>query len=145
MDVLSFKRWTSYYSSSLLILWVVSDYPRLLSFFSMESSFENWSAHDIVGPLNRAEIRSALLDFKIEKKCFRTWNSIEEMILSSSDAVKRVVYESSLVKRKIEEQHRQDIVKRKREDQALARNVRRRCKGAPMAALGCVLSFSILS
>ena len=105
MDVLSFKRWTSYYSSLLLILWVVSDYPRLLSFFFMESSFENWSAHDIVGPSNRAEIQSALLDFEIEKKCFRTWNSIEEMILSSSDAVKRVVYESSLVKRKIEEQH----------------------------------------
>ena len=90
----------------------------------MESSFENWSAYNIVGPLNRAEIRSALLDFEIEKKCFQTWSSIKEMILLSSDAVKRVVYDCSLVKRKIEEQHRQEIVKHKREDQALARNVR---------------------
>lgn len=92
----------------------------------MGSSFENWSAYDIAGPLNKAEIRSALLDFEIERKCFRTWRSIEEMILSSSDMVKRVVYESSLAKRKIEEEHRQRVVKRKREHQALARNVRRR-------------------
>ena len=46
------------------------------------------------------------------------------MILSSSDTVKRVVYESSLVKRKVEEQHRQEVVKRKQEYQTLARNVR---------------------
>jgi hypothetical protein len=92
----------------------------------MSSAFYGWSAYDIVGLLTKKEIRSALLDFQIEKSCFRTWDSIEDMILTSSDEVKAVVYESAMAKKKIDEQHRIAVLKRKLEDQTIARIVRRR-------------------
>ena len=78
---------------------------QLLFIIIMSSVFEGWTAVDIVGPLNRSEVRRALLNFQIPKSCFRTWDAIEEMILSSSDEIKGVLYESALVKRKVEEEH----------------------------------------
>lgn len=48
-----------------------------LFFFVMSSSFNNWSAHDIVGPINKREVCAALLDYEINKFCFRTWDTIE--------------------------------------------------------------------
>jgi hypothetical protein len=36
----------------------------------MSSLFDGWSAYDIVGPLNKKEVRAALLDYEIEKSCF---------------------------------------------------------------------------
>ena len=92
----------------------------------MTSFFHGWSAYDIVGPLNKAEIRAALLDYQIERSCFRTWDSIEDMILKSSDEVKRVVYESAITKKNVEEQHRIASCKRHREVQNMQRNTRRR-------------------
>ena len=92
----------------------------------MTSSFNGWSAYDIVGSLTKKEVRALLLDYDIERSCFRTWDAIEEMILASSDEVKNVVYQSALAKRKVEELHRNEILKRKREEKKLARNVRRR-------------------
>lgn len=92
----------------------------------MSSAFYGWSAHDIVGPLTKGEIRSALLEFEIEKSSFRTWDSIEDMILRSSDEVKVVLYESGMAKKKIDEQHRIAVIKRKREEETITRNVRRR-------------------
>ena len=88
--------------------------------------FEGWLAYDIVGPLNKREVQAALLDFPIERGAFRTWDSIETMIMSSSDEVKDVVYRCSLVKRKVEEEHRQAVIKRKREEDVRSRNIRRR-------------------
>jgi hypothetical protein len=60
----------------------------LLIFFIMISFFDNWSAHDIIGPLNKREVCAALLDFEIERKYFRTWDTIEEMVVNSTDEVK---------------------------------------------------------
>ena len=96
------------------------------SFIVMSSSFNGFSAYDIVGSLNKREVRALLLDYDIERGCFRTWDTIEEMILASSDEVKNVVYQSALAKRKVEEQHRMENLKRKREEELTARNVRRR-------------------
>ena len=90
------------------------------------SSFNGWSAYDIVGSLNKKEVRAILLDYDIERSCFRTWDTIEEMILASSDEVKSVVYESALAKGRIEEEHRIEVLKRKREEKKMARNVCRR-------------------
>lgn len=90
------------------------------------SVFKDWSAYDIVGPLNKSEVRAALLDCDIQKSSFRTWDSIEAMILASPDNVKKIVYDCSLVKRKIEEEHRIVGLKRRREQQKMRRNVRRR-------------------
>jgi hypothetical protein len=92
----------------------------------MCSFFEGWSAHDIVGSLNKAEVRSALLDFDLEKSCFRSWNSIEHMILNTSDDVKNAIYQSALAKEKVEEHHRRAMLKRKREYEMIVRNMRRR-------------------
>ena len=92
----------------------------------MTSIFNGWSAYDIVGSLNKKEIRALLLDYDIERGSFRTWDAIEDMILASSDEVKNVVYQSALAKRKVEEQHWIEILKRKREEELQARNVRRR-------------------
>ena len=92
----------------------------------MTSIFNGWSAYDIVGSLNKKEIRALLLDYDIERGSFRTWDAIEDMILASSDEVKNVVYQGASAKRKVEEQHRIEILKRKREEELLARNVRRR-------------------
>jgi hypothetical protein len=47
------------------------------------------------------------------------------MLLSSSDEVKRVVYESALVKKKIEEEQRIAGVKRRLEYKKMSRNVPR--------------------
>ena len=98
----------------------------LYNSFVMSSFFQGWSAYDIVGPLNKAEIRAALLDFQIERSCFRTWDSIEDMILSSSDEVKRVVYESAVTKKNVEDQHRLAVCKRHLENQTMERNTRHR-------------------
>ena len=91
----------------------------------MSSIFNNWSAHDIVGPLNKSEVRAALLDYPIERSCFRTWDSIESMILSSSDEVKSILYQSGVAKARVEEEHRVLVHKRHREAETMSRNVRR--------------------
>ena len=72
----------------------------------MTSIFDGWSAHDIVGCLNKREVRAALLDYDIDRSCFRTWDSIEEMILKSSDEVKEVLYQSAVTKGNVEDEHR---------------------------------------
>jgi hypothetical protein len=89
----------------------------------MKSPFDGWSAYEIMGPLNRKEVRATLLDYDIERGCFRMWDMIEKMILASSDEVKDVVYQSALVKTKIEEQHQIDLLKHKHEEEFMARNV----------------------
>lgn len=91
----------------------------------MTSPFAGWSAHEIIGPLNRREVRAALLEYNIERSCFRTWNTIEEMVLKSGDDVKTTLYESGLAKANVEKQHQLIGVKRHREAMAMARNVRR--------------------
>jgi hypothetical protein len=102
-------------------------------FLIMSLSFDGWSAYDIVGPLNKREVRAALLDYEIEKSSFRSWDSVEEMIMRSSVEVKNVLYRSSMAKRKVEEQHRIMELKRKRESMTMMRNVRRR-----IGEYGCV-------
>jgi hypothetical protein len=89
------------------------------------SSFENLTAYDIVGPLNKAEVKAALLDYGFERKRFRTWDSIEDLVLTSSDEVKNVLYQSAVAKKDVEEQHRIEFRKRHLEDQQIQRNVRR--------------------
>lgn len=66
----------------------------------MISTFNGWSVYDIVGPLNKNEVRAALLDYEIGRGCFRTWDSIEDMLSSSSDEVKNAVYQTALVKKR---------------------------------------------
>ena len=95
----------------------------------MSLSFIGWSAYDIVGPLNKREVQAVLLDYGIEKKWFRSWDSIEEMIMRSSHEVKTVLYESSMAKKKVEEQRRIAELKRKRESETMARNVCRQLGG----------------
>jgi hypothetical protein len=92
----------------------------------MSSFFKNWTAHDIVGPLNKAEIKAVLLDHGFERIRFRTWDSIEELILTSSDEVKKIVYESAVAKKKIEDQHQMEVRKRRLEDQKFERKVRQK-------------------
>jgi hypothetical protein len=70
--------------------------------------------------------RRVLLEYPIERSCFRTWDTIEEMILKSSDEIKDVVYRSGVAKAKIEEEHHNMVLKRKRENQVMRRNVWRR-------------------
>ena len=72
----------------------------------MTSFFSGWSAHEIIGPLNKSEVRAALLEYTIEKSHFRTWNSIESFVLSSCDEIKNVLYEAGMAKAKVEEDHR---------------------------------------
>lgn len=91
----------------------------------MTSSFAGWSAHQIIGTLNRNEVRAALLEFKMEKSSFRTWDTIEKMILESSDDVKRVLYECGVTKANVERQHQISGLKQHREAMAMARNIRR--------------------
>ena len=92
----------------------------------MTSIFNGWSAHEIVGPLNKAEVRKALLDYDVEKSSFRTWDSIEKMVLGSSDEIKEALYQSGMTKKKIEDEHRIETLKRRQEAQRIERNVRRR-------------------
>jgi hypothetical protein len=89
------------------------------------SLFTGWSAHDIVGSLNKSEVRRALLDYDLEKGCFRTWDSIERMLLFASDEIKGAIHRSAIVKGKIEEEHRNAVLKRDREYKKMVRNVRR--------------------
>lgn len=93
---------------------------------TMTLTFDGWSAHEIVGSLNKKEVRAALLDYGIERSCFRTWDTIEEMILSSTDEVKEVLYRSGVAKGNVEEEHRNVMRKRRREALEMSRNVRRR-------------------
>ena len=88
--------------------------------------FNGWSAYDIVGTLKKSEVRAALLDFSIERSCFRTWDSIEDMLMNSSDDVKSAVYRSQKAKANVEEEHRISTMKRHREAQEMSRKVRRR-------------------
>jgi hypothetical protein len=92
----------------------------------MDSKFKDWTAYDIVGPLNKREVRAALLDFKLEKGCFRTWDTIEMMLGTCSDEVKTVIYDSAMSKKAAEESHRIDVLKRRRETKTFECNVRRR-------------------
>jgi len=80
-------------------------------------------AHEIVGPLNKAEVCNALLDYDIERSKFQTWNLIEVMVLESSDEVKKVLYESGQAKRIVEEQQHNAAVKHRREARKFDRNV----------------------
>ena len=93
--------------------------------FIMSSFFDGWTAYDIVGCLSKREVQSVLLDYSIEKRWFRSWDTIEEMILRSPDDVKNVVYQSAIAKKKIEDEHRRELERRRIESQRLARNVRR--------------------
>lgn len=88
--------------------------------------FNGWSAHDIIGSLNKKEVRAALLDFGLNPKCFRTWDSIEKLILTSSDTIKTTLHQSAIAKGNIEEQHRMEVLKCRLEARAMVRNVRRR-------------------
>ena len=92
----------------------------------MSSPFNGWTAHEIIGPLNRSEVRAALLDYGIQRNCFRTWNAIERLVLESSDEVKNILYQCGMTKARVEEQHRLAVAKRHREDLTMTRNVRRR-------------------
>jgi hypothetical protein len=95
-------------------------------FIVMSSFFSGWSAHEIVGPLKKQEMRVSLLDYGIEKAKFRTWDTIERMVLESSDEIKMVLYQNGEAKRKVEEDHRACVGKRHRETQTMRINVRRR-------------------
>jgi hypothetical protein len=92
----------------------------------MTSHFDGWTAHAIVGPLNKKEVQTALLDYGIERSSFRTWDSIEHMILNSSERVKQTLYECGEVKRNVEEQHRLATLKRRHDERSIRRIVRRR-------------------
>ena len=92
----------------------------------MLSYFDGWSAHDIIGPLNKKEVRTALLDYEIEKSSFRSWDSVERMILRSSDEVKEVLFQCGQAKKRVEDEHRICGLKRRREARMMSRNVRRR-------------------
>lgn len=102
-----------------------TDHFFFLSQYStvMTSIFNGWSAYNIMGSLNKKEVCAILLDYDIKRSCFRTWDTIEDMILASSDEVKSVVYESALVKRKVEEEHRVEVLKCKHEEKQMVRNV----------------------
>ena len=91
----------------------------------MSSFFDGRSAYNIVGCLSKREVQSVLLDYPIEKRWFRSWDTIEEMILTSSDEVKNVVYRSAITKKKIEDEHRKEVEKRRVESRKMSRNVRR--------------------
>ena len=67
--------------------------------------FNSWSAYDIVSTLKKSEVRAALLDYSIEQSCFRTWDSIKDMLMNSSDDVKSAVYQSQMAKANVEEEH----------------------------------------
>ena len=54
--------------------------------------FNSWSAYDIVGTLKKSEVCAALLDYSIERSCFRTWDFIEDILMNSSDDVKSAMY-----------------------------------------------------
>ena len=84
----------------------------------MTSVFNGWMAHQIVGPLNKAEVRNALLDYNIERLRFRTWDTIEVLILESSDEVKNVVYQCGQAKQIVEDEHRITGLKRRQEMQS---------------------------
>jgi hypothetical protein len=58
----------------------------------MSSSFARWSAHNIVGPLKKSEVRTSLLEYGIEKAEFQMWDTIECMVLESSDEIKMVLF-----------------------------------------------------
>lgn len=93
------------------------------------SPFAGWSAHEIIGPLNQREVRTALLEYNIERSCFRSWNTIEQMVLKSGDDVKRVLYESGVTKANIEKQHQVIGLKQHREAMAMVQNVCRHIGG----------------
>ena len=90
--------------------------------------FNGWSAYDIIGTLKKSEVRAALLDYSIERSCFRTWDFIEDMLMNSSDDVKSAVYRSQMAKANVEEEHHISTMKRHREAQEMSRKVRR-CLG----------------
>ena len=97
-----------------------------LIIFVMPTFFDDRSAVDIVGSLNKKEVRALLLDYGIKKACFRSWDAIEEMILGASDEVKNVVFQGAKAKGDIEIQHQHEVRKRHVEAQASMKNVRRR-------------------
>lgn len=99
-------------------LFFLSQYSTVMTLI-----FNGWSAYNIMGSLNKKEVCAILLDYDIKRSCFRTWDTIEDMILASSDEVKSVVYESALVKRKVEEEHRVEVLKCKHEEKQMVRNV----------------------
>ena len=73
-----------------------------LIIFVMPTFFDDRSAVDIVGSLNKKEVRALLLDYGIEKACFQSWDAIEEMIFGASDEVKNVVFQGAKAKGDIE-------------------------------------------
>ena len=108
-------------------------------FFVIVSMFNGWSAYDIVGTL-KSEVLAALLDYSIERSCFRTWDSIEDMLMNSSDDVKSAVYRSQMAKAKVEEEHRISTMKRHREAQEMSRKVRRRLGTLSMSIVDKVIN-----
>lgn len=91
----------------------------------MTSPFAGWTAHQIVGPLNKKEVDAALVEFKIERSSFRTWNTIEQMIMSRGDNVKGTLYKCGVAKANVEKQQELIGIKRRQEAKAMARNVHR--------------------
>lgn len=91
----------------------------------MSSFFEGWTAHDIIGTLNRREVIAALLEQEIPPSSFRSWDSIGQMIMSSSDDVKMILHESAIAKKDVEDQHQATLLKCRREARAMVRNVQR--------------------
>lgn len=67
--------------------------------------FAGWSAHKIVGSINQKEVQAAILGHEIEGTNFWIWDSIEQMILRSSDDMKVVLHECGVAKANIEKQH----------------------------------------
>ena len=72
----------------------------------MLSFCAGWSAHDIIRLLNRKEVHAVLVGFEVGRVSFRTWDDIGEMILNSDDDVKVALFECSIAKWNVEEQHR---------------------------------------
>ena len=71
----------------------------------MLSFFAGWSAHDIIGLLNRKEVRAILVGFEVGRVSFQMWDDIGKMILNRDDDVKAALFESGIAKWNVEEEH----------------------------------------
>ena len=73
--------------------------------FVMSSFFAGWSAHDIIGLLNLKEVHAVLVELEVGRVSLWTWDDIRETILNSDDDVKAALFECSIAKWNMEEQH----------------------------------------
>ena len=81
--------------------------------------FRGMDGHDIIGTLNRNEVRAALLEQEILPSSFRSWDSIGRMIMSSTDIIKTILHESTIAKKDVEDQHQATVLKRRHEAWAM--------------------------